>query len=53
MKLPEAPVPGGETAIYHWKVRKLDGTLMSMDDVMRRVLFLNFWSTMCGPCVVS
>ncbi len=35
VKLPEAPVPGGETAIYHWKVRKLDGTLMSMDDVMR------------------
>jgi thiol-disulfide isomerase/thioredoxin len=53
VKLPEAPVPGGETAIYHWKVRKLDGTLMSMDDVMRRVVFLNFWSTMCGPCVVE
>jgi thiol-disulfide isomerase/thioredoxin len=24
-----------------------------MDDLMRKVVFLNFWSTMCGPCVVE
>jgi hypothetical protein len=53
VKLPEAPVPGGETAIYHWKVRKLDGTLVTIDDFMHRVLFFNFWSTMCAPCVVE
>lgn len=49
--LPEAGVPGGETAIYHWNVRKLDGTVISIDEVMREVVFLNFWSTMCLPCV--
>ena len=53
MKLPEAQVPGGETAIYHWKVRKLDGTLVAMDQFMREVVFLNFWSTMCAPCVIE
>ena len=50
VKLPEKhPYREARRPLYHWKVRKLDGTLMSMDDVMRRVVFLNFWSTMCGP----
>lgn len=49
--LPAAGVPGGDTAAYHWNVRRLDGTLLSIDEVMREVVFLNFWSTMCLPCV--
>jgi thiol-disulfide isomerase/thioredoxin len=46
-------LPTAESAIYHWKVRKLDGTLVAMDDLMREVVFLNFWSTMCAPCVAE
>jgi thiol-disulfide isomerase/thioredoxin len=49
--LPAPRLPTDETAIYHWKVRKLDGTLAAMDDLIRHVAFLNFWSTMCMPCV--
>jgi thiol-disulfide isomerase/thioredoxin len=49
--LPDAGVPAGETAVYHWNVKRLDGTLVSIDEVMREVVFLNFWSTMCLPCV--
>jgi hypothetical protein len=49
--LPAPRLPTDATAIYHWKVRKLDGTLAAMDDLIRQVAFLNFWSTMCMPCV--
>jgi hypothetical protein len=46
-------LPPADEAIYHWKVRRLDGTLVAMDDLIRQVAFLNFWSTMCIPCVVE
>jgi thiol-disulfide isomerase/thioredoxin len=45
------PFPEVPYASYDWKVRTLAGEPFSMEEVRREVLFLNFWSTACPPCL--
>ena len=50
-RLPDAEVPERGTAVYGWQLRRLDGTPFEMNEARCEVVFLNFWSTMCLPCV--
>lgn len=50
-RLKPPPFPEDPYASYDWKVRTLAGKPFSMEEVRREVLFLNFWSTACPPCL--
>lgn len=50
--LPEVHLPA-DSAAYAWAVRRLDGSSVDMHQFRREVLFLNFWSTWCLPCVME
>lgn len=49
--LKKPPVIDEGSALYGWKVRDLDGIMISFDKFTSETLFLNFWSTQCIPCV--
>ena len=34
-----------------WTARTLDGRVVSLGDFKGKVVFLNFWSTTCAPCI--
>ncbi|HVA78571.1 MAG TPA: TlpA disulfide reductase family protein [Candidatus Binataceae bacterium] len=42
-------VPAGAKAA-DFKLEKLDGTTLSLDQLRGKVIFLNIWATWCGPC---
>jgi len=42
-------VPAGDKAA-DFKLEKLDGTTLSLDQLRGKVVFLNIWATWCGPC---
>jgi thiol-disulfide isomerase/thioredoxin len=53
-KLPRPILP--ETigaAPDHWVIRTLDGKPVTFSAFKGKVVFLNFWSTSCGPCVAE
>jgi peroxiredoxin len=35
----------------NWKVRGLDGKYVSLAELRGKVVFLNFWSAACAPCI--
>lgn len=35
----------------NWQLRALDGRAVKLGDFSGRVVFLNFWSTTCAPCI--
>lgn len=45
----EKVVPAGEKAA-DFKLERLDGTTLSLDQLRGKVVFLNIWATWCGPC---
>ena len=52
-KLPKPfflPESSGSTH-ENWSVRSLDGQNVKMSDLNGSVVFLNFWSTTCAPCI--
>jgi thiol-disulfide isomerase/thioredoxin len=36
-----------------WKIRALDGRAVTLEDFKGKVVFLNFWSTSCAPCLAE
>jgi len=36
-----------------WRVRSLDGREVSLGDFKGKVVFLNYWSTSCEPCIAE
>ncbi len=36
-----------------WYLHSLDGSAKKLSDFRGRVVFLNFWSTSCGPCLAE
>jgi thiol-disulfide isomerase/thioredoxin len=36
-----------------WQIRPLDGKFITLGDLAGKVVFLNFWSTSCGPCIAE
>jgi thiol-disulfide isomerase/thioredoxin len=36
-----------------WKIRALDGHAATLGDLKGKVVFLNFWSTSCAPCIAE
>ena len=36
-----------------WRVRSLEGREVSLGDFKGRVVFLNYWSTSCEPCIAE
>jgi thiol-disulfide isomerase/thioredoxin len=41
------------SAHENWSVRSLDGRSVKMSDMKGTVVFLNFWSTTCAPCIAE
>lgn len=42
-------VPAGDKAA-DFRLEKLDGTTLALDQLRGKVVFLNIWATWCGPC---
>jgi thiol-disulfide isomerase/thioredoxin len=52
--LPRPVLPMAPRAVHdHWTFRALDGKPATLDNFKGKVVFLNFWSTSCGPCIVE
>ena len=52
--LPAAWVPEFSSQQHDsWKIRALDGHAVTLDDFKGKVVFLNFWSTSCAPCIAE
>jgi thiol-disulfide isomerase/thioredoxin len=52
--LPAAWLPGFSGQLHDsWRVRSLDGREVSLADFKGTVVFLNFWSTSCEPCIAE
>ena len=55
----EPPYPASEyiqprgRADLNWKLKQIDGTVVSLQDMKGSVIFLNLWATWCGPCVAE
>ena len=37
----------------HWWIRPLDSGAVTLAQFKGKVVFLNFWSTSCGPCIAE
>ena len=46
------PLPQQKTA-YQLKLKNLAGESLNLESLKGKVIFLNFWGTMCGPCVAE
>ncbi len=52
MKLPAAWLPEASSQQHDfWTARALDGRVVRLGDFKGKVVFLNFWSTTCAPCI--
>jgi thiol-disulfide isomerase/thioredoxin len=52
--LPAAWVPEFSSQQHDsWKIRALNGRTVSLEDFKGQVVFLNFWSTSCAPCIAE
>jgi thiol-disulfide isomerase/thioredoxin len=54
LKPPVLPAPGSIQALgqadYHWTIKDLDGTEMTLSDFKNKVVFLHLWATWCKYC---
>lgn len=41
------------TTSLNWKLMDMDGNTILFSDLQGEVIFLNFWSTWCGPCTAE
>jgi len=52
--LPRPLLPAATSAAHdQWTIRALDGEHMRLGDFEGKAVFLHFWSTTCGPCIVE
>lgn len=49
--LPHPWLPQGSGDDDHWRLTPLDGMPVTLAQLRGKVVFLNFWSTSCGPCI--
>jgi thiol-disulfide isomerase/thioredoxin len=40
-------------ASLQWKLTDLEGNTVTLEELKGEVLFINFWSTWCGPCTAE
>lgn len=53
-KLPRPVLPTDASAAHdHWTFHPLGGKPTTIGDFKGKVVFLNFWSTSCGPCIAE
>ena len=53
-ELPRPMLPRGTNVAHdHWTMRPLGGRPTTLGDFKGKVVFLNFWSTSCGPCITE
>ena len=53
-KLPRPVLPADASAAHdHWAFHPLGGKPTTLGDFKGKVVFLNFWSTSCGPCIAE
>ena len=38
---------------YNFKIKELDGTVINFKDFKGKTIFLNVWTTWCGPCRIE
>ncbi len=52
--LPRPVLPTATGAAHdQWTIHSLGGKAVALGDFRGKVVFLNFWSTSCGPCIVE
>lgn len=49
--LPKPDLTGRGAAAYEWTLRDVSGRAVDFATYRGRVVFLNLWSTRCGPCL--
>jgi thiol-disulfide isomerase/thioredoxin len=48
-----SPLAEGTAIDLNWSVETLDGHKISLSSFKGKVIFLNFWATWCGPCLLE
>jgi thiol-disulfide isomerase/thioredoxin len=50
---PKTNIAKPESFNYSFTVKDLNGTVVNMEQLKGKVIFLNLWATWCGPCRVE